>query len=430
MKSEITLGIDFGTSNLLVGAWKDGQRLEALPLDPVATDPTLMRTLLYFPNADLCYYGTEAIQNYIENDMEGRFFRSFKSHLPNRQYLGTMFENRVLTLESLIGIFLLELKKRAEKILGAEVDAAVIGRPARYSLDPMEDEFALHRMKKAAEFAGFKKFEFVPEPLAAAFDYRRNLNEEKLVLIGDFGGGTSDFTLIRIGPFPFKKEHVLGLDGCSLAGDSLDSLFMSQKLSEFFGSTAQYKVSMGRNILTMPPPVMIRLNQPAHIVHLKERETYEFIKQVQKGALTEKDKKAIERLLTLVDDQQIFSFFEKIEACKRGLSHQTAVSFAFDYPGLEIDAHFERSQFESWAEPIRTKIFDSLSRCLNQAQVTPEQVDLVCLTGGSAQVPLIKAEFNRLFGKEKLQTQSHFHSVLSGLIESAGFLSQGHLALS
>ncbi len=429
MKKNLVLGIDFGTSNSLAGAWRDGQRVEALNLDSLAPDPTLLRTLLYFPHSDQCYYGQEAIQKYLENEMEGRFFRSFKSHLPNRSYLGTFLENRVLTLESLVGQFLLEIRKRAEEQLGQAVDSAIIGRPARYSMDVMEDEFALHRMKKAAQFAGFKNFEFVPEPLAAAFDYRRHLKEEKKVLIGDFGGGTSDFTLIRMGPYPFKKEHVLGLDGCSLAGDAMDSLFMSQKLSDFFGAKARYKVSMGRNILTMPPSVMTRLNQPAHTVHLKEKETYEFIRDVQKGALGGTDRDAIERLLVLVEDQQIFSFFEQIEKTKRGLSSHEKSNFQFDYPSLEIKLQFERGHFENWAGPAKEKIFAALDQCLSQAQTKPSEVDLVCLTGGSAQIPLIRREFEQRFGAAKLQTQSHFHSVLSGLIESAGFYSEGHLAL-
>ena len=386
-----------------------------------------MRTLLYFPHQDLCYYGAEAIQQYLENEMEGRFFRSFKSHLPNRSYLGTMLNNRVLSLENLIGTFLLELRKRAEKILQMEITSAIIGRPARYSMDPVEDEFALHRMKKAAEFAGFKKFEFMPEPLAAAFDYRRQLSEEKIVLIGDFGGGTSDFTLIRIGPGKFQKDHVLGLDGCSLAGDALDSLFMSHSLSEFFGAKARYKVSMGLNILTMPPSITTRLNQPAHIVHLREKATYEFIKDVQKGALANSDRQAIERLLLLVDDQQIFSVFEEIEKTKRQLSGNSKAGFGFDYPGLEIKAEFTRPQFEDWGADAREKIFAALDRCLTQAGLKSDQVDLVCLTGGSAQVPMIRTEFEKRFGRERLQTQSHFHSVLSGLIESAGFYQEGLL---
>jgi hypothetical chaperone protein len=422
--ADTVLAIDFGTSNSLAGAWVDGQRVEALALDPSAPDPTLMRTLLYFPNADLCYYGTEAIGRYLEHEMEGRLFRSFKAHLPNRNYLGTFLQDRALTLENMIGIFLLEMKKRAENILEVPIASVVIGRPARYSMDVTADNFALHRMQKAAEFAGFQDIEFVPEPLAAALDMRRDLKEERLVLVGDFGGGTSDFTLIRIGPYPYKKEHVLGLDGCPLAGDALDSLFMSKRLNEFFGAKAKYMVSLGRNQLTMPQSVMDRLNQPAHIVHLTEPSTYEFIRDVRKGTITAHDREAVERLFALIEDQQIFAFFESIERTKRALSDSEQAEFTFDYPGLELTAEFLRTQFIDWAEPTRVKIFKALDECLNQAGITAEQVDLVCLTGGSAKVPLIRTELERRFGKDKLQTQSHFHSVLSGLIESAGLLAR------
>lgn len=420
MKAETVLAIDFGTSNSLVGAWRAGKRVEALPLDPIAQDPTLMRTLLYFPNQDACYYGMQAIEKYIDFEMEGRLFRSFKSHLPNRGYLGTFVKDRPVTLENMIGIFLLEMKRRAEKILGTSVDSAVIGRPVCYSLDAASDSFALHRMTKAAEFAGFKNVEFVPEPLAAALDLRRDLKQEKIALIGDFGGGTSDFTLIRLGPFAYKREHVLGLEGCPLAGDALDSLFMSEKLNEYFGAEAHYKVVLGRNSLQMPQSIMERLNRPAHIVHLKDPATYEFIREVRKGALSTKDKAAIDRLFVLIEDQQIFSFFETIEKTKRALSQNAEARFHFAYPSLEIDTSFTRTEFIHWAKDVKDKIFSAMDRCLTQAQITPQQVDLVCLTGGSAQVPLIREELERRFGQGKLQTQSHFHSVLSGLIESAG----------
>jgi hypothetical chaperone protein len=412
-----TLAIDFGTSNSLVGAFHQGKRVEALPLDMKAADPTLMRTLLYFPHPDLCHYGSEAISQYIENDMEGRLFRSFKSHLPNKNYLGTVLDNRILTLETMVGVFLLELKKRAEKALGATVDRAVIGRPARYSMDPVADGFALHRMEKAAKLAGFKEVEFVPEPLAAAFDYRRNLKEEKLVLIGDFGGGTSDFTLIKLSEQAFKREDVLAIDGCPLAGDALDSVFMNHRLSDFFGAKSRYRLPMGSNIMTMPPAVSQRLNHPAHIVHLREKETYEFIKEVRKCSLTTADAEALERLFLLIEDQQIFPFFEAIEKTKRNLSSKEQTDFEFDYPGLEIKENFTVKQFIEWSMVTKEKIFASLDSCLASANVKPEQVDLVCLTGGTGQVPFIRQEFEKRFGKERLQTQSHFHSVLSGLVE-------------
>lgn len=418
--SNTVLAIDFGTSNSLVGAWRDGKRIEAIPLDPFAADPSLMRTLLFFPHKDACFYGAEAIARYLENEMEGRLFRSFKSHLPNKNYLGTFIDDRALPLEHMIGIFMLELRKRAEKALGEPVENAVIGRPARYAMDAEADNFALHRMGKAAEFAGFRNFEFVPEPLAAALDMRRHLTQEKLILVGDFGGGTSDFTLIRVGPYAYKKEHVLGLDGCPQAGDALDSLFMSQRLSKFFGADVEYKMALGSNILRMPQAIMDRLNKPAHIVHLKERPTYEFIREVRKGALSDPDRKAIDRLFILIEDQQIFPFFERIERTKRDLSNAEVAPFDFDYPGLEMKLEFKREQFVKWSLAVKEKIFAAMDECLNQAGIQASDVDLVCLTGGSAQVPLIRAEFENRFGAEKLQTQSHFHSVLSGLIEMAG----------
>lgn len=425
MNLDTYLSIDFGTSNSLVGAYHQGKRHEALTVDSLASDPTMMRTLLYFPNPDICYYGAGAIQEYIENDMEGRLFRSFKSHLPNKNYLGTILDNRILTLENLVGVFLLELKKRAEKALGTSVEKAVIGRPARYSMDPVADGFALHRMQKAAEFAGFKEVHFVPEPLAAAFDYRRNLTSEKIVLIGDFGGGTSDFTLIKLHPQGFSKEDVLSIEGCPLAGDALDSVFMSHNLNRYFGGQSKYRLPMSSNVLTMPPAVTQRLNHPAHIVHLKEKDTYEFIREVKKCSLTKADADAVERLFILLEDQQIFPFFEQIEKTKRELSNNEEAVFDFDYPGLEITENFTAQNFIEWSANTKEKIFASLDQCLLEAGLKAEDIDLVCLTGGTAKVPFIQKEFERRFGKEKLQTQSHFHSVLSGLTEAAGFVANG-----
>ncbi len=422
-----TLAIDFGTSNSLVGAYCFGDqktkahRVEAMPLDTHATDPTLIRTLMYFPSEDICFYGAQALEEFLANDMEGRLFRSFKTHLPNKNYLGSVIGTRILSLETLVGTFLLELKKRAQTYLQVEIDSVVIGKPARYAMDEVSDAFALFRMRKAAEFAGFKNINFVPEPLAAALEYRRHLTEEKNVLIGDFGGGTSDFTVMKMSGQPFQKSDVLGLDGCPYAGDALDSLFMSEKLNQHFGAKAQYKMSLSNNVLTMPPLVVDRLNKPAHIMHLKEKDTYSFIQEVRKCAMNPQDVAAIDRLFTLIEDQQIFSFFEKIEETKRKLSVDEIANFNFDYTDLELMTDFSRTAFEVWSQNIKTKIMDSLNRCLNQAQLTDQQIDIVFLTGGTGHVPFIRREFEARFGIEKIKSSSFFHSVLSGLIEAAKY---------
>ncbi len=417
--SDSILAIDFGTSHSLVGALHNGKRVEALEIDPYSSDPTLMRTLLYFPHADLCYYGSDALKQFISNDMEGRLFRSFKSHLPNQNYLGTAIDNRIMTLENMVGLFLLELKKRSEKALGQTVDRAVLGRPARYSMDTVSDEFAIHRMRKAAEFAGFKEVVFVPEPLAAALEFRRDIKDEKIILIGDFGGGTSDFTIMKITSEDFKKEDVLSVEGCPLAGDALDSVFMSSRLNRSFGAQTQYRLPMSSNLLKMPMAVMDRLNKPSQIVHLKEKETYQFIKEVQKCALKEQDQEAIDRLFILIEDQQIFPFFEEIEKTKKTLSQKATSIFDFKYPDLETSEVFSAVEFETWSEKIKFDIFAALDRCLQSASLKTNDIDHVFLTGGTAHVPFVQTEFIKRFGSEKMQTKKFFHSILSGLIESA-----------
>jgi hypothetical chaperone protein len=419
MMSDTILAIDFGTSHSLVGALHQGQRVEAMPIDPIHYDTTLMRTLLYFPHANECFYGAEALKKYTEFEMEGRIFRSFKSHLPNKNYIGTVIDNRILSLENMIGLFLLELKKRAEKHLGTPITKAVIGKPARYSMDDVADEFALYRMRKAAEYAGFTEVNFVPEPLAAALDFKRQIHEDKMILIGDFGGGTSDFTIMKITPSEFKKSDVLAVDGCPLAGDALDSLFMQNRLNASFGANTQYRMPMSENLLKMPPSVMERLNKPSQIVHLKEKETYEFIKEVKRCALREEDKLKIERLFILIEDQQIFPFFEEIEKTKKNLSAKKTSKFDFTYPDLETQEVFSSVEFQNWSLNFKENIFAALERTFKQAGVSEDKIDHVFLTGGTAHVPFIQEEFKKRFGADKLQTKNFFHSILSGLIESA-----------
>ena len=419
--SEAVLCVDFGTSHTLAGvAYPNSSKPnEKIKLEPNLSDPYLMRTLLYFPSMNECYYGSIALKKFIENEMDGRIFRSFKAHLPNKNYLGSIIDNRILNLETMIGTFLLEVKKRSEAQIGQSLTKIILGKPARYSMDVVEDEFALFRMTKAAQYAGFKDIEFVPEPLAAALEFRKNSKTEKTILIGDFGGGTSDFTILKISKNEFKKSDVLSIDGCAVAGDAFDSLFMSQRLNTTFGAKAMYQMPMSNNVFKMPFSIMERLNKPAHIVHLKEKDTFNFIKEVQKCALKTSDQKIIDRLFILIEDQQIFPFFEVIEKAKKMLSSNSVAKFEFNYPDIETTDQFTQVEFDQWSEPILAEISAALDRCLNSAKLSPVMIDSVFLTGGSAHVPSIQSIFDLRFGKNKIQTKNFFDSILSGLLESA-----------
>lgn len=413
--SVLKLAIDFGTSNTLAGVYQNN-KVDLLPLDLEAQDSKIFRTLLYFPDANQAFYGKKAIQEFTENDFSGRLFRSFKAHLPNPNYLGTMIDNRRLPIEEMVGLFLLEVKKRAEKVLNEKINHAIVGRPALYSLDPVKEGIATHRMEKAIQFAGFEKFQLMPEPIAAAWSLKPELQGRQKILVGDFGGGTSDFTLIEMSPDQaFDKKDVLGLSGCPKAGDALDGLFMKNRLSRHFGAQSEYRLPMGSNVLKMPPAVTEKLQVPAWISHLREKETFEFIKNVQKCSLTEKDRKFIDQLIVLVEDQQIFSFFEEIEKNKKQLSKNDFSDFEFQVEGIEVFERLSRLEFETWAAPLTAEIMQPLDDMLTNCGVRSDEIDLVCLTGGTAQAPMIRQALVNRLGEEKLVTSDFFGSVISGL---------------
>ncbi len=309
----LTFAIDYGTSNSLLVA-TDGINVSVpLPLDPMAPDATVLRSILYFPHGEACFYGQDAINRYSDNHGEGRLIRSLKKYLPSESYVGSWIDNRMVRLEDLVSYFLLEMKNRAEGELGVSVENVVLGRPAKFSPDPVKDKLALFRLKKAAESAGFKNISFLQEPLAAALDLRTRLTEMKTVLVVDLGGGTSDFTVIRIGPKKFEDSDVLAMGGVSVAGDAVDGEFMKFHVAPFLGSKVKYRVPMGSNILEMPKSLLDHICSPADLAQLRRSDHMDFFRSVQKWSVREEDRLNLERLFVLVEDQLGFAIFEEID---------------------------------------------------------------------------------------------------------------------
>lgn len=415
----LTYAIDFGTTNSLLAA-ADAERIyPPIPLDPDAPDPTIMRSILFFPSMKTCFYGSKAISEFVHHDMEGRLIRSIKKFLPMRSFIGTFIENRPMNLEELIATFLKELRNRANQHFDQDVESVVLGRPARFSDNLEDDQFAQKRLEKAARIAGFKKIQFCPEPIAAAREFRTQLTEPKTVLVADFGGGTSDYTLLKMSQEPFKDSDVLAIGGISLAGDSLDGSVMRNRISEHFGSQVQYKVPFGSNVLKMPIHLMEKICSPADISLLRERDTLEFFQNVRKWSLGPEDQKKIDQLFLLIHEQLGFSVFEEIERTKRRLSESATTEFKLDYSDLIIQEEIDRPQFDSYIEDRVGRILQSLDDTVEKAQVKYSDIDLVCCTGGTAKVPLIQQGLIDRFGKEKLMQHNHFHSIVQGLSEKA-----------
>ena len=417
--------LDFGTSNSLLAAANEDRTFPPVPLDPGAPDPTILRSVLYFPSADRCYYGHDALQRYADNGLEGRLLRSIKKHLSSRTFHGTFIHDRPMATEDLVAALLREMRVRADTYFATEVDRVVLGRPARFSEDPSEDQLAERRLTSAAQKAGFREVSFLPEPVAAARDLGVGVGEERVVLVADFGGGTSDFTVMRVGPRRFESSDVLAIGGVAIAGDALDASIMRSQVARHFGADVVYKVPLGSNILRMPKPIVEHLCSPANLSILRRQDVAEFLRNVRKWSLGPDDRQKLEQLDVLVDDALGFSLFEVIERAKQRLSGEPQAEIVFTYPSIDVEERVTRGDFESAAARDTDRILACLDQTLADAGVLPGEVDLVCCTGGTAKVPRIAREMRRRFGEGRVRDYKSFTSVVEGLAVHARSIARG-----
>jgi hypothetical chaperone protein len=419
MQTKPTLyAIDFGTSNsLLCGVTPEGVD-EPLALDPAASDPSVFRSILFFSETSEQYFGAMALERYVAEGMRGRFLRSLKRFLPMPSFEETRIGGRAVKLEELIGIFLREMRTRANAHYGVDVKRALFGRPARFSDNDENDALAEQRLATAAGFAGFDEVYFCPEPIAAAYDFRSRLTEPKVVLVADFGGGTSDYTVARLSPGQTEVE-VLAVGGVSVAGDAFDGSIMRHKVSRHFGADVKYKVPFGSNVLSMPRPLMESLCSPAETCLLAQRDIMQFLRDIKSGSLGKDDKRHIDQLLCLVEDSLGFQIFEAIEHAKRQLSDHESTQLLFDYPGIDISETIGQSEFQRFSAPQVDTILASLDRTLDQSGLGAGGIDLVCCTGGTARVAALSSGIQSRFGADKLVRLRSLHSVIQGLGERA-----------
>lgn len=410
--------IDFGTSNSLLSHISSSGVISSVPLERDSN--MVLRSLLYTPEHNVWYFGSEAIKEYINNDGEGRFFRSIKKFLPENNYNGTIVFNKTMNISEIVSIFLSTMRERANQFTGENVERIVLGRPALYSLDKNNDQLAQDRMQRACELAGFKEVIFCPEPVAAGLDYNAHSSAaEKIVLIADFGGGTSDFTLMKIHQGLYSQDDILGLSGIFMAGDALDGVMMKEFIAPHFGSRFEYKIPGGNNILTFPRQLLKSICSPAHITHLRERDTWEFLQHIQKFALTKEGEKHMHQLFTLVEGQLGFPLFDEIEKVKIKLGTEESTFFDYHYPGIDIREEIFKKHYNLAITPAVEEIMASMMEVFKQSGLTIHDVDQVCLTGGTSQLPKIRESLGAIFGKDKLFEYNIYQSVVNGLAQYA-----------
>tara|TARA_R110000868_G_scaffold117600_12_gene312396 strand:+ start:16954 stop:18207 length:1254 start_codon:yes stop_codon:yes gene_type:complete len=403
--------IDFGTSNSLLSYIEDGQAPRLINLDK---NGPILRSLIFTPEKNKFYFGSEAIDKYQDSAGDGRFFRSLKKFLPEPGFKGTEVFGERMKIEDLIATILRDMKTKADQQVGKNVENVVLGRPALYSLDLKNDQLAEDRMRRAAELVGFKRIEFCPEPIAAGLNVEAD-GLSKNVLVCDFGGGTSDFTLLKTGTERFTKENVLGLSGVFVAGDAIDGRVMRDFISAHFGKNITYKAPMGSNVLRFPKILLTKLCNPAHIAFLKERDTWEQLKELELWSVGDEDQRYFNQLFALIEEQLGYPVYAQIEKSKIELGEKSSTFYQFKNSSIDIDQPIHRSEFENAIEPELENIFESLEKVFAQSELSHKDIDEVRITGGTGQMPLVQKKLVSLFGEEKIIRNDAFQSVVQGL---------------
>ncbi|MDB4977035.1 MAG: molecular chaperone [Myxococcaceae bacterium] len=413
--------IDFGTSNSLLSAAAPGRVFPPAPIDPAADDPTVLRSVLYFAPEEQAF-GSTAVKRLVANGFEGRLIRSIKRHLPSRSFTSTRIGTKTVTLEELIATLLRVMRQRANEHFEVDVTRAVLGRPARFSNDDAEDQLAEDRLRKAAQLAGFDDVSFCPEPVAAAYDFASDLVEPKLVLVIDLGGGTSDFTLVRMTAKGFAPSDVLAVRGVAVAGDALDGSLVRAVVASELGSNVPYRVPFGSNTLTMPHDLIDMLCSPADLTLLDRPKVMRRLSDMRRGLLDRNDEALLEKFSVIVEDGVGFELYEAVEKVKRALSEASTAQLSLRYPGAELERAVGRDELQHAAEKPIDRIMQALDGTLETAGVQAADVEIACITGGTSRVPLVQQAIRERLPRAGIRTLSSFHSVVQGLARRAAEL--------
>ncbi|HET6977951.1 MAG TPA: Hsp70 family protein [Pyrinomonadaceae bacterium] len=418
MTNEPVIGLDFGTTNSAIAV--AGNDREAM-LATFAGGLAAFRSILYFPARERGVQqntetkaGPEAITSYLDADTKGRLIVSIKSYLASSLFTSTSINGRHYTLEDLIAIILRRLRVIAMDQFETSASRVVLGRPVRFAGAETEadEALALKRLQAAAELAGFKEVSFEFEPVAAAYQYETQLDHDELVLIGDFGGGTSDFTLAQLGPGRKKdgRNPVIGTSGVAIAGDTFDSRIMMRLVAPKLGLGSNY-VSLGKE-LPVPVWVYTQLSSWHHMFLLKEPKTMGVLRQVKNQA-TEPQK--VGALIQIITENLGYALYRAVEQTKVGLTDKEIASFVFSQSTVQMDDTLERWLFESWIQDDIQNIAACIRGLLEQCNVKYSDIGSVFLTGGSSFVPVVRRFFSRTFGADKLKSGEELTTVAKGL---------------
>jgi hypothetical chaperone protein len=436
-KSQLSaVGFDFGTTNSAVALLDQNSGIQLASFPSLAGPIESVRSVLYIEHLKTgsgsrkahALTGAAAIERYLQADEKGRLIQSLKSHLSSRSLTGTEVFGRRYKLEDLVARMLGDLRKQAENYFSRPVRYAMVGRPVRFvgAETSEDDDFAVARLREAFAAAGFERVEFEMEPVAAACAYEASLDHDELILIGDFGGGTSDFSLLRVGPDVRRNgrtpQDLLGNSGVGLAGDAFDARIVRKLVSPALGSNSEAR-SLDKLLPAVPAWIYANLERWHYLSFLRTNNVREILKSARIRAL---EPEKIAALITLIDEDLGYQLHQAVQRVKFELSSNDSAEFRFRDGSIDLRIPVTRREFELWIRNDLQIIEESIDKLLKNSGIDPRSVDRVFLTGGSSFVPAVRRIFETRFGKDRIRGGNEFTSVAHGLALRAAE-SLGHM---
>lgn len=403
------IGIDFGTTNSVVAMVGADGSVRTLHH---ATGEVFRSVLCFWAGADGRPHhaaGPAAIEAYLEEPLESRLIMSMKSYLAQRSFTETRIFGRAWGLERLVAAFLRELLGPFGRELA---DARVtVGRPVRFVGETADDGFGEARLLGAFAEAGLPRVAVGLEPAAAGHRFARDLDHAATVLVADFGGGTSDFSVLRFDPGPPRRVTALGHAGVGIAGDAFDYRIIDHVVSPLLGKGTAYSI-MGGDPLPVPPAWYASFARWNQLSMMRAPRT---LRDIATVARTAEHPERLHRLVRLIEDDAGYALYRAVSGVKAALSGQAVATLDFAHGDFTLRTEIARTDFEGWIAPELTRIAAAVDAALADARLGPEAVDRVFLTGGTSLVPAVRRLFEDRFGAGRVVSGGEFVSVAEGL---------------
>lgn len=408
---QISCGLDFGTSNSTLGVVDVTGTPRLLNLE--TEEPTIPSVLFFNFENDQIYFGRAAIEEYITG-ADGRMMRALKSILGSSLINDeTRIKAQRMAFTKILGIFLHEIKARAQKHAQQTLEQVVVGRPVRFvDDDDTADRLAENQLRAAVKEQGFKHIEFQFEPIAAALDYEHNINSEKLALVVDIGGGTSDFTVVKLSPersrVADRKTDILGTAGVHVGGTDFDRLLSMAEVMPLLGLGSLTKT--GNRTLPIGP--YYDLATWHRINRLYTRQTMVDLRSTRQEA---QNIAQVEKLIAIVAGRYGHLLASSVEQAKIDLTETQSLSWSFDADDVSLELAMTSDDLNDAIRGAVNRIPETIRAMLKSAAINPNDIDTLIMTGGSTQIPAVRQGFNALFQNAEFVEMDAFGSVGLGL---------------